>query len=70
MPPTGLAPGDVGNPGRLAAIGRLGLHGHLGNPHLDAVVATVAAACDVPVAMVNIVTVRPPLVSAPTGVPS
>jgi GAF domain-containing protein len=37
-------------------IARLGLHGHLGDPHLDAVVATVAAACDVPLAVVNIVT--------------
>jgi hypothetical protein len=55
-PPPGTTYGDLGDPHRLAAIARLGLHGHLGDPHLDAVVATVAAACDVPLAVVNIVT--------------
>ncbi len=46
----------LNDPERLATIDRLGLHGHLGDPHLDAVVATVAAGCDVPRAVVNIVT--------------
>jgi len=52
----GLTPEDLGDPARLAAISRLGLDGHLGDPHLDAVVETVAAACAVPIAVVNIVT--------------
>ncbi len=47
---------NIADAARLAAIDRLELHGHLGDPHLDAIVATVAAACDVPMAVVNIVT--------------
>jgi diguanylate cyclase (GGDEF)-like protein len=41
---------------RLAAVAELGLTGHLGDRDLDAVVGTVAAALDVPMAVVNIVT--------------
>jgi len=46
----------IADPDRLAAIDRLELHGHLGDPHLDAIVATLAAACNVPLAVVDIVT--------------
>jgi len=55
-PPVRPASGGIADPDRLAAIARLELHGHLGDPHLDAIVATLAAACDVPLAVVNIVT--------------
>lgn len=48
--------GVLNDPERLAVIDRLGLHGHLGDRHLDAVVASVAAGCDVPLVAVNIVT--------------
>lgn len=54
--PVRPASGGIADPDRLAAIDRLELHGHLGDPHLDAIVATLAAACDVPLAVVNIVT--------------
>lgn len=47
---------DIGDPDRLTTIRRLALRGHLGDADLDAIVATVADACDVPVAVVNIVT--------------
>lgn len=46
----------LGEPERLVAIERLALHGHLGDPHLDALVAELAAACAVPLVMVTIVT--------------
>ena len=49
-------PTDIAVPERLALIGRLALQGHLGDADLDAVVTTVAEACNVPIAVVNIVT--------------
>jgi diguanylate cyclase (GGDEF)-like protein len=42
--------------GRLAAVARAELTGHLHDVHLDAVVETLAIACDVPMAIVNVVT--------------
>lgn len=54
--PAPPGPRAIGDPDRLAVIDRLALRGHLGDPLLDAIVATVVAACDVPVAVVNIVT--------------
>ncbi|GAC1611521.1 MAG: hypothetical protein NVS3B26_25230 [Mycobacteriales bacterium] len=46
----------VANPERLAVIESLALRGHLVDEDLDAIVATLANACRVPVAVVNIVT--------------
>ena len=43
------------NPHRLNAVARAELTGHLDDPDLDAVVATLRIACDVPIAVVNIV---------------
>lgn len=43
-------------PRRLAAIAALGLQGHAGDAHLDAVVGTLALACRAPIALVNIPT--------------
>ncbi len=47
---------ELSDPDRLAVIDKLGLHGHLGDPHLNAIVDAVAVACAVPLAVVNIVT--------------
>ncbi|GAC1444569.1 MAG: hypothetical protein NVSMB55_21400 [Mycobacteriales bacterium] len=46
----------LGSPRRLAAVAGLNLTGHLGDPYLDAVVHTLALACRVPMAVVNIAT--------------
>ncbi len=48
--------GELNDPDRLAVIDRLGLHGHLGDRHLDAIVNALAVACRVPLAVVNVVT--------------
>jgi len=45
----------VGNPQRLRAVAEAELHGHLGDPDLDAVVGTLRLACGVPIAVINIV---------------
>lgn len=45
----------VRDPRRLAAVAAAELQGHLGDPDLNAVVATLRIACDVPIAVVNIV---------------
>ncbi len=46
----------VRNPQRLRAVAAAELLGHLGDPDLDAVVATLRLACGVPMAVINIVT--------------
>jgi len=46
----------VRNPQRLRAVAAAELHGHLDDPDLDAVVATLRLACGVPMAVINIVT--------------
>lgn len=46
----------IASASRLAQISRLGLTGDLGDPDLDAIVETLAAACEVPIAVINIVT--------------
>jgi len=45
----------VHNPQRLRAVAAAELLGHLGDPDLDAVVATLRLACGVPMAVINIV---------------
>ena len=49
------AVGGVRNPLRLAAVARAELHGHLGDPDLNSIVATLRIACRVPIAVINIV---------------
>lgn len=44
------------SPARLATVQELGLSGHAGDPHLDGIVRTLAVACEVPIAVVNLVT--------------
>lgn len=46
----------VSGAARLALISRLDLHGHLGDPQLDAIVDTLAAGCRVPMAVISVVT--------------
>ena len=46
----------IDDPARLALIDRLALHGHLGDPDLNAVMTALSSACDVPMAVINIVT--------------
>lgn len=47
---------EIDDASRLETIARAHLHGHLGDTDLDAVVSTLAIACRVPIAVVNIVT--------------
>jgi diguanylate cyclase (GGDEF)-like protein len=47
--------GGVRDPLRLAAVARAELRGHLGDPDLNSIVATLRIACRVPIAVVNIV---------------
>ena len=47
--------GGVGDPRRLAAVARTEMHGHMGDPDLNAIVATLRIACGVPIAVINIV---------------
>ena len=56
MIPTGPAAGGVDDARRLSAVARLDLTGHAGDPLLDGLVQTLATACDVPVAVINLVT--------------
>ncbi|GAC1441395.1 MAG: hypothetical protein NVSMB55_09020 [Mycobacteriales bacterium] len=57
LPVLPLSPSEaVAGRARLALIGRLGLRGRLHDPDLDAIVATLAAACRVPAAAISIVT--------------
>jgi diguanylate cyclase (GGDEF)-like protein len=58
----------VRNPSRLRAVAEAKLEGHLGDQGLDAVVATLHVACDVPIAVVNIVTVDMQTYPAEVGV--
>jgi diguanylate cyclase (GGDEF)-like protein len=50
------AVGGVDDPKRLAAVARAEMHGHLGDPELNAVVATLRIGCSVPIAVINMVT--------------
>lgn len=50
------AVGGVRDLRRLAAVAQAELEGHLGDPALNAIVATLRIACRVPIAVVNIVT--------------
>ncbi|WP_157371725.1 sensor domain-containing diguanylate cyclase [Angustibacter sp. Root456] len=56
------------NPERLAAVARTEMHGHLGDPELDAVVATLRIACSVPIAVVDLVTQNTQTYPAEVGV--
>jgi diguanylate cyclase (GGDEF)-like protein len=47
---------DLAARDRLALISRLEMHGHMRDPDLDAVVATLIAGCRVPMAEINLVT--------------
>jgi len=58
----------VRNPSRLRAVAEAELDGHLGDQGLDAVVATLHVACNVPIAVVNIVTVDMQTYPAEVGV--
>lgn len=58
----------VSDPDRLKAVADAELSGHLGDRGLDAVVATLKAACRVPMAVVNIVTVNTQTYPAEVGV--
>ncbi len=49
-------PSGLASPRRLATVAALDLRGHLADSHLDAVVSTLALACRVPMAVVNIAT--------------
>lgn len=59
---------DVDDPIRLEAVRQSDLYGHLGDADLDAIVSTLAIACDVPVAVVNIVTHNRQTYAAEIGV--
>ncbi|MCW2778424.1 MAG: hypothetical protein JWN17_2149 [Frankiales bacterium] len=57
LPRTEASPsGVLDSRARLAAVADLELPGHAGDPDLDAVVETLAAALQVPIAVVNVVT--------------
>jgi len=58
----------VRNATRLRAVAEAELDGHLGDQGLDAVVATLHVACNVPIAVVNIVTVDMQTYPAEVGV--
>lgn len=58
----------VRDPARLKAVADADLFGHLGDHGLDAVVATLKVACDVPIAVVNIVTADTQTYAAEVGV--
>lgn len=58
----------VRDPVRLDAVADLDLPGHLDDPDLDGVVETLAAALEVPVAVVNVVTPDLQTYPAETGV--
>lgn len=58
----------VANARRLRAVAEAKLEGHLGDQGLDAVVATLHIACNVPIAVVNIVTVDMQTYPAEVGV--
>jgi diguanylate cyclase (GGDEF)-like protein len=60
----------VRNPDRLKAVQDAGLTGHLQDPDLDAVVATLQLACKVPIAVINIVTADLQTYAAEVGVGS
>jgi len=67
--PDATAPiAGVGNAGRLQAVAEADIAGHLGDDSFDAVVATLHLACDVPIAVVNIVTVDLQTYAAEVGV--
>jgi diguanylate cyclase (GGDEF)-like protein len=58
----------VGDPRRLKAVADADLGGHLGDPDLDAVVATLRLACESPIVVVNIVSVDLQTYAAEVGV--
>jgi diguanylate cyclase (GGDEF)-like protein len=58
----------VRDPGRLKAVADAELAGHLGDPELDAVVATLRLACAVPIAVVNIVSANQQTYPAEVGI--
>ncbi|MEO6145195.1 MAG: diguanylate cyclase [Dermatophilaceae bacterium] len=58
----------VRDPRRLKAVADAHLSGHLGDPDLDAVVATLRLACGAPIAVVNIVTADQQTYAAEVGV--
>jgi diguanylate cyclase (GGDEF)-like protein len=58
----------VRNPRRLRAVAEAKLEGHLGDQGLDAVVATLHVACNVPIAVINIVTADMQTYPAEVGV--
>jgi diguanylate cyclase (GGDEF)-like protein len=60
--------GGVDHPKRLAAVARAEMHGHLGDPELNAVVATLRIGCSVPIAVINIVTHNTQTYPAEVGV--
>lgn len=60
--------GGVSDPLRLAAVARAELHGHLEDRDLDAVVATLRLGCDVPMAVINVVTENLQTYAAEVGV--
>lgn len=69
MPTESVAPvGGVSNPRRLAAVARAELHGHLKDRDLNAVVATLRLACNVPIAVINVVTENKQTYLAEVGV--
>ena len=67
-PPAGAARTGVRDPARLRVVADADLSGHLGDPGLDAVVATLKVACGVPIAVVNIVTADTQTYAAEVGV--
>lgn len=67
LDPSALITG-VRTASRLRAVAEAKLDGHLGDQGLDAVVATLHVACNVPIAVVNIVTVDMQTYPAEVGV--
>lgn len=56
------------DPSRLAAVARAELEGHLGDPALNAIVATLRIGCRVPIAVVNVVSQDLQIYPAEVGV--
>jgi diguanylate cyclase (GGDEF)-like protein len=70
LDPVGRHVIGVHDPVRLAAVAEADLAGHLGDPDLDAIVATLRIALRVPLAVVNVVTPGLQTYPAETGVGS
>lgn len=58
----------VGNPARLQAVAEAELSGHLNDRDLNAIVATLRLACDVPIAVINVVSANRQTYPAEVGI--